>query len=265
MALFDAKIFSRVLNAHTSLSIIMPEKPHLNSEGCHAVLWLLHGGGDDHTMWQRFTSIERYAERHGIAVVMPGVNPHSHYQNMVLGPQVMDYIAEELPQIVARWFPISRRREDNFLAGLSMGCYGAFTIGLTYPDRYCSLGCFSALNVTDLDPAGNDMDGGMPAVFGVPNNGAVAGTKGDLQVLARQAIAGGRPLPTIYHAVGTEDFVYTLVQPTVRFFESLSGNPFHYSFLSGPGGHDFNFWDEWIQKWLRTLPVYGETNTAKWS
>jgi len=258
MALFDSKIFSRVLNAHTSVNVIMPEKPRLNDEGKYPVLWLLHGGGDDHTMWQRFTSIERYAERHGIAVVMPGVNPHSHYANMVYGPQVMDYIALELPEILTKWFPLSRRREDNFLAGLSMGCYGTFAIGMNYPEKFCALGCFSALNITDLDPEGNDMDGGMIAVYGVKNNGAVAGTRGDLQVLAKNAIASGKPLPTIFHCCGTEDTVAKFVHPTVKFFSELEGNPFNYSYQTGPGGHDFDFWDEWIQKWLRTLPVYGE-------
>jgi len=172
--------------------------------------------------------------------------------------QVMDYIALELPEILTKWFPLSRRREDNFLAGLSMGCYGTFAIGMNYPEKFCALGCFSALNITDLDPEGNDMDGGMIAVYGVKNNGAVAGTRGDLQVLAKNAIASGKPLPTIFHCCGTEDTVAKFVHPTVKFFSELEGNPFNYSYQTGPGGHDFDFWDEWIQKWLRTLPVYGE-------
>lgn len=258
MALFDAKIASKVLNAHTSLYIILPEKPHLNDEGKYPVLWLLHGGGGDYTMWQRFTRIENYAERHGIAVVMPSVAPHSHYANMFYGPQNMDYIALELPELLSKWFPFSRRREDNFMAGLSMGCYGTFTIGLNHPEKYSALGCFSALNITELDPEGNDMDGGMMAVYGVKNNGAVAGTRGDLRVLAQEAIASGKPLPTIFHCCGTEDMI-DAVRKTAAYFEALPGNPFNYQFLSGPGGHDFDFWDEWVQKWLKTLPVYGAT------
>ncbi|MBW7462496.1 prolyl oligopeptidase family serine peptidase, partial [Paenibacillus sepulcri] len=57
--------------------------------------------------------------------------------------------SEELPALARSFFPLSDRREDNFVAGLSMGGYGAFKLALSHPDRYAAAASLSgALDVT---------------------------------------------------------------------------------------------------------------------
>ena len=58
-------------------------------DGPPPVLYLLHGLTDDHTAWQRYTSIGRYAEAAGLAVVMPAVH-HSFYADEVARPPLLD-------------------------------------------------------------------------------------------------------------------------------------------------------------------------------
>src|SRR5580765_1010624 len=110
MALITCDFFSEVLEVGTSMTVVLPQATE-EQIGVSAgqrrtnfpVLYLLHGLSDDHTAWLRYTSIERYAAAAGLAVVMPAVN-RSFYANMVTGPRYWDFVADELPEIVGRFF-----------------------------------------------------------------------------------------------------------------------------------------------------------------
>ena len=68
MALLDARYFSKALQKATAANVIFPET---GAAGPFPVFYLLHGLSDDHTMWQRRTSIERYVQNLPLIVVMP--------------------------------------------------------------------------------------------------------------------------------------------------------------------------------------------------
>jgi len=129
MALIHCDFFSEALGLSTSMCVILPEPARgqigmpgseRQPSGPHPVLWLLHGLSDDHTIWQRRTSIERYVAERGLAVVMPAV-ARSFYTDMAHGLPYWTFISEELPAAARSFFPLSPAREDNFVAGLSMG------------------------------------------------------------------------------------------------------------------------------------------------
>ena len=110
MVLIHAGYFSHELGMCMQSDVLLPQ-----SEGPHRVLWLLHGASDDETAWQRRTSIERYVEGTGLAVVMP-CGHLSSYVNMAHGGKYFSYIADELPTIMRGFFSLSDKREDNFIA-----------------------------------------------------------------------------------------------------------------------------------------------------
>ena len=150
MALIHVNFFSEALGMCASCDVILPQRATRQigmaaaARGDkHPVLWLLHGASDDQTIWQRRTSIERYAAPLGLAVVMPAVSLSS-YADMAHGGKYYTYIAKELPEIMRSMFPLSEKREDNFIAGLSMGGHGCMKIGLANPENYAAIGCFSA-------------------------------------------------------------------------------------------------------------------------
>ena len=128
MALLHVNFFSDVLGMSMNMDVILPQETKgqigmkgRTREGKIPSLYLLHGMSDDHTIWQRRTSIERYVSQMGIAVIMPCVHL-SFYTNMVHGLPYWDYISEELPSLCQNFFPqLSARPEDNFAAGLSIG------------------------------------------------------------------------------------------------------------------------------------------------
>ena len=148
MALLHVTFFSEALNVQTSVDVILPEIKQgigvdaAQEEALPKVLYLLHGYSDDHTIWQRRTSVERYAARHNLAVVMPAVN-HSFYCNEVHGERYWDYVAEDLPRQMQHFFRLSDKPEDTFVAGLSMGGYGAMKLALNFPERFGAAASFS--------------------------------------------------------------------------------------------------------------------------
>jgi S-formylglutathione hydrolase FrmB len=149
MAFLDVHAFSDALRMQVSFHVLLPQQTtqeigvHLGKQRVsHPVLWLLHGLSDDHTIWLRRTSIERYAAARNLAVVMPAAG-RSFYQDMVGGPAYWTFLTEELPALCRNWFPISGEREDNFVAGLSMGGYGALRMALACPGRYAAAASLS--------------------------------------------------------------------------------------------------------------------------
>ena len=140
MAFLQCSFHSDVLGRACSMNVILPQKVTtqigMTSSGGgnrrYPVLYLLHGLSDDHTIWSRRTSIERYAAEYELAVVMPD-GERGFYTDMMQGPRYWTMLTEELPAIAASFFPISTRREDTYVAGLSMGGYGALKCALRLP------------------------------------------------------------------------------------------------------------------------------------
>lgn len=265
MALAHVDFFSEVLGLCCQADVILPQKLQgigqegANREGDVPVLWLLHGASDDHTIWQRRTSIERYVAPLGIAVVMPAVQL-SFYTNMEYGGRYFDYITEELPAIMRDFFHFSARREDNFVAGLSMGGYGAFKIALAKPDRYAAAASLSgALDMAGLirrqandpvlrqNPPRHSL---FELIFGDPL--AIQGSQHDLLHLLEKDVADKVDLPKLYITCGTEDFLY-VDNLTFRDLAWRLGVALTYH--EEPGVHEWGYWDRNIQKILDWLPL----------
>src|SRR5215207_6531027 len=120
MAFFDCHFFSDTLALNVSAHVLIPQQStrQIGMESgpareIHPTLYLLHGLSDDHTIWMRRTSIERYAAAKNIAVVMPAVG-RSFYQDMASGPRYWTFVSEELPALCEQFFPLSTAREENF-------------------------------------------------------------------------------------------------------------------------------------------------------
>lgn len=265
MSFIQADFYSRVLQMECQLNAVLPEARQgvgANAavrEGKYPVLFLLHGTSGDHSDWERWTSIERYAAHKGIAVVMCA-GQLSAYANMAYGERFFDYVAYEVPQIAREFFSLSAAREDSFIAGLSMGGYGALKVGLTDPERYGAVGCLSSFNQAYMPPL---PDGPLKQIvadrlrlcWDAQDANGIIGTESDLFVLARRALDAGKKLPQIFFACGSDDHNFPPAQDTIRFFTELEGDPFRFKYYRPRGRHDWEFWDEWVQKLLDWLPL----------
>ena len=161
MALLHVNFYSRTLERETQMDVILPEaaKKLIGMEGVATrqckTLYLLHGMSDDQTVWQRRTSIERYAAAYGLAVVMPTTDL-GWYTDMYRGDKYFAFITRELPAVCRDLFPMmSPRREDTYVAGLSMGGYGALKCALRAGDVFSRGASLSgAADIRQLPPGG---------------------------------------------------------------------------------------------------------------
>lgn len=257
MALIHCHFKSSVLNLHTSIEVILPigwpENPGdpLKFTKAYQVLWLLHGYSDDQTIWQRLTSIERYADAVGLAVVMPAVE-HSFYTDMYAGPKYWTFISEELPAVARALFPLSPAREDNFVAGLSMGGYGAFKLALRCPERFAAAASLSgAVDIVASARRGPRLRvRERRMIFG--NLSKLAGSENDLLALAEVVAKSQGPRPRLYQWCGTEDFLY---QDNLTFRNHANKLGLDLTYEEGPGSHAWQYWDAQIQRVLEWLPI----------
>lgn len=252
MALLSCRFFSETLGLSTSMTVILPEQTtaQIGMSGksggtLHKTLYLLHGLSDDDTIWTRRTSVERYVSEYGIAVVMPNVH-RSFYTDMEYGGDYWKFLTEELPAKARSFFPLSGAREDNFVAGLSMGGYGSFKWALSYPERFAAAGSFSGA----LDMASHVRND--PRTFELIFGGKdIAGTDADLMALLKRPAAGGQR-PLLYQSCGTEDFLY---QGNLAFRDACLKSEYELTYTDGPGDHTWAYWDEHIQHFLKWLPL----------
>ena len=129
----EMNFHSRELGRQVRANVIIPEQVRDTNQS-YKTLWLLHGLTDDHSAWMRYSSIERYANELGIAVVMPNVD-RSWYTNTAYDANYFNFVAKELPEVCRGLFKgMSGEREDNMVGGLSMGGYGAVKLVLTCPE-----------------------------------------------------------------------------------------------------------------------------------
>lgn len=263
MAQFSMSIRSKALGGETFVTVILPiataYEDTIAPGEKFQTLWLLHGGGGNSSEWSRFTDVERLAENHKFAVVMPEVGM-SFYNDAPFGPKYFTYVTEELPALLRKHFPLSDKREDNFVVGLSMGGYGAAKCAFNYPERYGAVGLMSTgpmnplqlLKMQSMQQTGRPErgEGWFNRIFGSKDN--IIGTENDVWYILENAIKDGKELPLIYDCCGTEDFTYAGFVAFKAFSEKLG---IEVTFEEGPGCHMWDFWSDHLVKFIDWLPL----------
>ncbi|HNW86117.1 MAG TPA: alpha/beta hydrolase family protein [Candidatus Limiplasma sp.] len=271
MAFFQTNFFSSTLCFNTDIHVFIPtpnsdellnrkKSDYLQHGVKFQVLYLLHGAYGDATDWMRLTSIEKYAQEHKLAVVMPSAS-NSFYQNMYCGSDYLTYLTDELPAVVQALFPVSRKRENTFVAGLSMGGYGAVKLAMERPRQYAA--CASLSGAIDLEAVMEQTKHGnlaapfrWDALFERPDN--VPGSDADLFALIRKRLAQGEMLPRVFQSCGTEDFIYAA---NVSARDKLKALGVDITYEEHPGIHDWDYWDTHIQRALNWMRLANEPVT----
>jgi S-formylglutathione hydrolase FrmB len=242
MALLQCEIHSDSIRMSTSLCVILPQDKA--DARCKTTLYLLHGRGQSAQAWSRYSRIESYAEQHGIAVVMPEAG-RSFFTDMRNGGDYFTYVTRELPEICGRLFRIPQEPDKTYIAGLSMGGYGALKCGFNRPDLYA--GCAAFSSVTDIhwrlentrkdNPGYRDLQG----VFGEKFK---PDKEDDLFAMAAEAAKSPRR-PRLLLTCGNED---VRLEQNARLSALLHRERYDHEFRQWPGGHDWDFWEISIQK-----------------
>ena len=268
MALIDIKLFSTSLWTHTDVRVVLPtpnepfeseDTPFYKEGKKYQVLYLLHGMFGDCSVWTRNTGIERYAQEKNLCVVSASVT-NSCYVDMVhngsTGGKFMTYMLEELPKFIQYTFPVSKKRENTFIAGLSMGGYGTFRLALERPELFGAAASLSGgLDMASLQK-NPSLKGGPKATMdyhSIFGDDSIEGSDNDLFALLPKKAKEGN-LPKLYMCCGTEDFLY---ETNLKFRDFAKEIGIDITYDESPGIHNWDYWDPQIRKVLDWLPLAG--------
>ena len=254
MALLQVNYLSRALFRTVPLNVILPADKIDFATGDYAykpgqrfkTLYLLHGLLGNYTDWVSGTRIQRWAEEKNLAVIMPSGDNSFYFKSRTPWNDYETFIGKELVDVTRKMFPLSDRREDTFIAGLSMGGYGAIRNGIVFSETFSHVaGLSSAVHLFKEGILADDR--------GLFEDGKAAAQSNLNPVVAvEELLAEKRSMPKFYLSCGTRD---DLMQDNVTFRDFLvqKGADVHWD--EEDAGHEWDFWDSQIKKVLDWLPL----------
>lgn len=259
MAVFDITLLSNALRRNVPLTAILPVEelpfpgiPQPDRSKPFRSLYLLHGFLGGHKDWLHGSRIEQLCMAHNIAVFCPSGENSFYLDDKARNAFYEQYLCKELISFTRRVFPISHERKDTSIGGLSMGGYGALRNGMKNPDVFGNIIALSSALITDgLVDVVKMEDNPMASpsyyihTFGKPEE--VKGSDMDPKALAKKLKDGSGPVPNIYMACGTEDF---LIHDNKSLDAYMTEVGLAHTYIEGPGMHDWAFWDTYIEKAL---------------
>jgi S-formylglutathione hydrolase FrmB len=242
---FQTTYYSSAVGLHLGARILVPESGPRGK----ATLYLLHGLSDDHSIWHRRSSVERYVEPCDAVIVMP-YGGRGFYTNADHGSKWGDAIGSELIAKIEDWFGVSTSSEHRYIAGLSMGGYGAFRLALSNPGVYGHAASMSGALMIGSQALNNPLrsaeyDEELRRIFA--DN--PVGTHHDLLHLATQCASTGQ-LPNLWMDCGTSDFLFDDNQ---TFYARITEMNMPIRYEVSEGSHDWQYWNRLLPDVLRWM------------
>lgn len=259
MAFLQVNYFSKAIRRIVTFNALVPidtieiQGQNEAPKGPMKSLYLLHGFSGNHTDWICETKIQELSLKHNIAVFMPSGENNFYLDDTDKGALYGEFVGNELVEFTRKIFPLSNRREDTSIGGLSMGGYGAIRNGLKYSHSFSRIiALSSALIVHDIAGIPVDFKGPVAdykyyrSVFGDLNE--LLGSDKDPEALIIKLKRENAAIPKIYMACGTEDF---LLNENRNYHDFLASEGIEHTYVENPGTHDWNFWNEHIEKAIK--------------
>ncbi|GAF65101.1 hypothetical protein BTS2_1999 [Bacillus sp. TS-2] len=255
MALITVNFFSKAMNREVPFQAIIPLEPADGKTNTLPLksLYLLHGYHGGYTDWLSNSRIRDLAYKYNIAVFMPAGENHFYLDDEEMEVMYAQYVGEELVNYTRQLFPLSSNREDTFIGGFSMGGYGAIRNGLKYHDTFGRIIALSSALITyKIHNIDKDFDNGIAKygyyrrVFGDLTQ--LLGSDKDPEAIVEHLMNNECVIPQLFIACGTEDF---LLDVNHMFYEYLKNKNIDVTYHETKGDHNWDFWNEYIEKGLR--------------
>ena len=240
------KVPSAALGREQVATILLPSS-YARSGTRYPVLYLLHGGGQDHTAFATRSWFGVLPSRN-LIIVTPGVG-ESWYVNSVSDPTARyeDFIVKDLVTYVDQHYRTIASREGRAVAGVSMGAWGAMLLGLKHHQLFGAIGALSSpFGISRQDP-NMDMTSRTQQRFGAP--GTAERRERDPSTLASEIAP--ESLPLLFLACGSQDL---FVRDNRAFVQRLAERklPYEYREIS-PFGHSWDVWDVQIVHFIEIM------------
>lgn len=263
MAYIQMNFFSKTLMRQVPVNVILPVDKLLwpgmpvREDKPYKTLYLLHGIFGNYTDWVVGSRIQRYAEENDLVVIMPSGDNGFYIDQPLTHNFYGEFVGKELVEITRKMFPLSHKREDTYIGGLSMGGYGAIRNGLKYHDTFGAIIALSAAihmdgfqKCTNEAPIFFERRDYVEELFGDLDK--LSESDKDPKYLVEQLIKEKAQIPAIYMACGKEDSLLSYNQDFVKFLQDKNVTV---TYEEGPGNHEWDFWDTYIKKGIEWLPL----------
>ena len=262
MASGRMEFHARTIMQHANFSFVLPndvemeevhEKKHYDREPVNLIL--LHGLTGTDTDWLYGGNAQWMAIQYNANIFMPTTGNSFYLDRGYKGGNFAQFVGEELPEYISRTFGIEMKRENTLVGGLSMGGYGTLHTALTYPERFRA--CIALSSALHLKNIVSDLKEGADAVtpfemtrdiFGDPDK--LLDSEKNPAFLYKELKKKGADIPQIYLACGTED---TLIEANRDFRDFLESESADYIYEEGPGVHNWEFWNEYLDRGLKAV------------
>lgn len=238
MAIIKGSFFSTELDKIVQYTSIFPDKHFKNI----SVLLLFHGRSGNNNSWLEQTTIANLVRNLPLVILCPDADI-SYYQNMKYGKNYKNFFNTEFLQKIKLFHHIDIYK--LYVAGNSMGGYGALQFALTSGLQITRIGLFSPLlNPDSLVPIIQNIKPELFSVFG-----ETSFENSDNNLLNFLSIQNDN-LPFTFHSCGQKDF---LLQDSLQLNKILQ-NKTDYTFISNPNNsHDWNSWSEDIKPFIQLI------------
>ena len=247
MAYFRPEYYSRALHRVAAFETLIPNDPRENDpvpDRPMRTLFLLHGYTGKAGNWVP----EELTAKYNFAIVMPSAENSFYLDGISTGHAFQTLVGEELPDYVRKTFGLANRPEETYIAGLSMGGFGAIHTGLAYPETFGKIGALSSAlimhEVAKMKPGKGNSVANFEyyrECFGEPDQ--LEESEKNPEVLVRKLKREGKKIPELFMCCGTEDF---LIESNRDFHRFLEKEGVEHRYAEAPGIHDMKFWSEHI-------------------
>jgi len=249
-ALTEVEYFSKTTDAARKCFVFTPNgyDPQIK----YPVLYLLHGIGGTHTEWlngnpnEILSNLIALGEAPPMIAVIPNVRAaHDDslpakifsYKNLDAFDNFINDLRSDLMPFISANYPVSEKREECAIAGLSMGGRESLFIGFSLPDIFGYIGAFS------------------PAPGLLPNSGSLPGSDedfpGQLKLNEFTLPDNLKEKTFILICNGNQDGLIHDV-PSL-YHKALEDNGIRHVYYTIDGGHDFEVWKNGLYYFAKSI------------
>jgi S-formylglutathione hydrolase FrmB len=250
MAILTCDYFSAARKGSVSLTAVLPVDMPPNDltpvqyiDGPFPTIYLLHGYSGNRNAWLFQSKVDEWAVQNRVAVIMPDGANRFYLDNDDTEELYGAFVGEELIDVTRRLFPLSDKREDTAISGVSMGGFGAIRNGLKYANTFGFIIAISSALITDEIAAMKPGEGNIIASYDYYRHTfgelqKLLGSDKDPKYLAKRTTEAGIRIPRMFMACGTEDFLY---EQNSDYHNYLTNIGYAHEWWVTSGEHNFDF------------------------
>lgn len=215
-----------------------------NCQPPYRTLYFLTGYSGGALETSHFTNLALYAGLYGIAIILIDGENAFYVDDEARGAKYSQFAGQEIVEATRKLLPLSHKREDTFIGGISMGGYGALVNGLRYADTFGRIAMLSpALEMHRRQRENPEL---CPIPLGelegaIGKEETLTGTYKDPYFASKKAIAEGK-MPEIFLGCGKQDELVIAASRRYKAFMEEQGHPI--TFYERDGLHDHTFWKQ---------------------